>query len=104
MFGYPEKSTVLPINYIELFNRGTSPADWKGEVPTLEELTTQLKDQLTRIKEIPDAYFEEKLKQPFFDLHTVGELALFSNFHENYHLGQIHAMKKVIENQTVKQS
>jgi uncharacterized damage-inducible protein DinB len=104
MFGYPEKSTVLPANYIGLFNRGTSPADWEGEVPTLQELTAQLKDQLDRIKQIPAERFQDQLKQPFFGLNTVAELAVFSNYHETYHSGQINAMKKVIKKQAVKQS
>ncbi|WNB91187.1 DinB family protein [Bacillus sp. NEB1478] len=104
MFGYPEKSKALPVDYIQLFNRGTSPADWKGEVPSLQELTTQLKDQLERIKEIPAERFQDQLKQPFFGLNTVGELAVFANYHETYHSGQLHAMKKVIANQTVKQA
>lgn len=103
MFGYPEKSNHLPLNYIELFNRGTSPADWKGEVPSLSELTAQLKDQMTRIKEIREDRLQEKLEKQFFDFKTFGELVNFAVFHETYHLGQMHAMKKVIEKSKVQQ-
>jgi uncharacterized damage-inducible protein DinB len=103
MFGFPEKSTNLPTNYLELFNRGTSPADWKGEVPTLSELTTQLKDQLTRIKQIPEERLQEKLEKQVFDFQTFGELVNFTVFHETYHLGQIHAMKRVTEKPSVVQ-
>ncbi|MBY6037670.1 DinB family protein [Fictibacillus nanhaiensis] len=103
MFGYPQKSASIPMNYLELFNKGTSPADWKSEVPTLAELTSQLKDQLNRVKEIPEERLQEKLERPFFDFTTYGELVNFAAFHETYHLGQMHAMKKVIENsQTAK--
>src|SRR3954471_3773993 len=57
MFGFPKKSTNLPANYMELFATGTKPADWNGEVPSIQELAEQLKEQLQRIKEIPGEGF-----------------------------------------------
>jgi uncharacterized damage-inducible protein DinB len=104
MFDYPKESSNLPSDYLNLFNRGTSPADWKGEVPTIEELKQHLTDQLARVKEIPEERLQEKLKQSFFDFTKFGELFNFAVFHETYHLGQIHAIKRVIENQAIKQS
>lgn len=104
LFGFPEKSSSLPKQYLDLFNRGTSPADWKGEVPTLEILKQQLVDQLARVKEIPEENLQKKLEKSFFDLTTFGELFNFAVFHETYHLGQIHAIKRVIQTQKVKQS
>ncbi|MET3729489.1 putative damage-inducible protein DinB [Fictibacillus halophilus] len=103
MFGFPEHSSNLPKQYVELFNRGTSPADWKGEVPTLKELKQQLEEQLVRIKAIPAERLNEKLEKPVFNLTTFGELVNFTVFHETNHLGQMHAIKRVIENQTAKQ-
>ncbi len=103
MFGFPEKSSNLPQYYLELFNRGTSPADWKGEVPTLSELKQQLGDQLVRIKEIPEERLQEKLEKTFFNFQVFGELVNFAVFHETYHLGQMHAIKRVIETKSVKQ-
>ncbi|WP_312475171.1 DinB family protein [Neobacillus sp.] len=97
MFGFPKKSTNLPANYIELFATGTKPADWHGDVPSVQELTAQLKEQIKRIKEIPEGSFNERLKSPFLGLETFGELANFAIFHESLHLGQMQAMKRVIE-------
>lgn len=97
MFGFPKKSANLPANYMELFATGTKPADWQGDVPSVKELTSQLRDQLTRIKEIPAESLNERLKQPFLGCETFGELANFAIFHESNHLGQIHAMKRVAE-------
>jgi uncharacterized damage-inducible protein DinB len=97
MFGFPKKSTNLPANYIELFATGTKPADWHGDVPSVQELTAQLKEQIKRIKEIPEGSFNERLKTPFLGLETFGELANFAIFHESLHLGQMQAMKRVIE-------
>ncbi|KOP78835.1 DinB family protein [Cytobacillus solani] len=97
MFGYPKKTTSIPANYMELFATGTKPSDWQGEVPSVSELTAQLKDQLMRMKEIPAERFSEKLPTPFLGQETFGEISNFSLFHESIHLGQIQAMKRVIE-------
>jgi uncharacterized damage-inducible protein DinB len=97
MFGFPNKSTSFPANYMELFATRTKPADWQGDVPSVQELTTQLREQLNRIKEIPAEALLERLKQPFLGCETFGELTNFAIFHEANHLGQIHAMKRVIE-------
>jgi len=95
MFGYPHQSKNLPENYIGLFGYGTKPSDWSGEVPTLEELIQQLKEQLTRLKELPSERFDIKLEQPILGSNTVGELANLTLYHEAHHLGQIHAMKRI---------
>lgn len=97
MLGYPKKTSDLPANYIELFGNGTSPADWNGDVPSVEILTEQLKLQLGRLKEIPPDRLDEKLKRPFMGLETFGELANMALFHEANHLGQIQAMRRLIK-------
>lgn len=97
MFGFPENSTHLPANYVKLFDNGTKPADWQGEVPSIPELSSQLKDQIKRIKEIPAERFMERLESPFLGQETFGEITNFVIFHEANHLGQIQAMKRVIE-------
>ncbi|MEH7112510.1 DinB family protein [Neobacillus niacini] len=97
MFGYPKNTSHLPANYTELFAKGTKPADWQGDVPSVSVLISQLKDQLNRMKEIPVERFSEKLKEPFLGQETFGELINFALFHENLHLGHIQAMKRVIK-------
>ncbi len=97
MFGYPKNTSHLPANYTELFAKGTKPADWQGDVPSVSVLIRQLKDQLNRMKEIPVESFSEKLKEPFLGQETFGELINFALFHENLHLGHIQAMKRVIK-------
>lgn len=96
MFGFPKKSTNLPELYIQLFGNGTKPADWSGEVPSVEELTSKLQEQLGRLTELEVSSFNEKLNQPFLGLETFGELAGMALFHEANHLGQIQAMKKIV--------
>lgn len=97
LFGFPKNTSNLPANYMELFARGTKPADWKGDVPSVSVLVTQLKDQLNRMKEIPVENLGVKLKEPFLGQETFGGLVNFALFHENLHLGHIQAMKRVIE-------
>ncbi|MDH6656855.1 UNVERIFIED_ORG: hypothetical protein J3A77_006064 [Bacillus sp. PvP124] len=65
MFGFPEKTTYFPANYIELFGNGTKPADWKDEVPSLDELIIQLKDQSIRLQQIPNEQLKATLEKPF---------------------------------------
>lgn len=99
MFGYPDQSDSIPANYKDLFGPGTKPADWPDDVPSVEELTGHLKEQLERLNAIPEEKFNEKLPKPFLGNETVGELAVMSAFHEANHLGRIHAMEKVTKNQ-----
>ena len=97
LFGFPKNTSHLPANYSELFAKGTKPADWQGDVPSVSVLTNQLKDQLKRMKEIPVESFNKKLEVPFLGQETFGGLINFVLFHENLHLGHIQAMKRVIK-------
>lgn len=98
IFGFPQTNN-LPANYIELFGNGSKPADWTGDVPSIATLTEQLQDQINRIQELPEGHFSQKLPKPFLGRETVGELANMNIFHESYHLGQIHALKLLIQAQ-----
>lgn len=102
-FGFPKQSAHLPENYIGLFGNGTKPADWNGEIPSVDVLVEQLKEQLGRIKEIPGERFNVVLEKPFLGLETVGELANMAAFHEANHLGQIHTIARVIKNSLANQ-
>jgi uncharacterized damage-inducible protein DinB len=87
----------LPAEYKELFAPKTKPSDWKGEVPSIATLVQELKKQHERINDIPNERFNELLPEPKLGCTTVGELAGFTFYHETYHFGQIHAMKRLIE-------
>ncbi|HDX9579460.1 TPA: DinB family protein [Bacillus pseudomycoides] len=102
MFGFPQKTNHLPANYIELFGNGTKPADWKDDVPTVDKLIIELKDQSVRLQQIPAERLNETLEKPFMVFETVGELAGLTLMHEANHLGQIQAMKRIIEHTGVK--
>ena len=95
LLGYPQTNN-LPANYKELFGNSTRPADWNADVPSIDILTQQLQEQIKRIHELPEERFSEKLPQPFLGRETVGELASLNVYHETYHLGQIHALKLIL--------
>ena len=86
----------LPANYAEFFAQGTSPADWTDAVPSVEVLIEQFKEQLDRLLAIPEERLTEKLDKPFKGFETYGEMVNLALFHETYHMGQIHAMMRVI--------
>lgn len=95
MFGKELKH--LPSEYPGLFGYGTRPSEWKTEGPSLEVLMSQLQEQAQRINEIPAEAFKKKLPEPFLGLETVGELYGMMLYHEADHIGQIKAMKRIIE-------
>jgi hypothetical protein len=97
IFGLPEETNHLPDNYIKLFETGTKPANWKGNIPGVDKLIIQLEDQLERYKQIPSERFNKTLEKPFFGLETFEELAGFVNVHEAIHIGKIEEMKRIIE-------
>ncbi len=91
----------IPEHYNRLFWAGTKPSDWQGDVPSVETLLSQLKNQLKRIQEIPDDHFLEQLPEPRLGAETFGELVSFTAFHESFHYGQIHTMKRLINHSLI---
>lgn len=99
MFGFPKKSNNLPLSYMDLFGMGSKPSNWPDEVPSIVVLTQQLEEQSSRVRQLPPEFFEEKLpfKFPFGNNETFGDLFGFMLYHEATHLGQMQAMKRLIE-------
>jgi hypothetical protein len=95
---YPHHITThLPATYIELFDRGTSPTEWKGDVPSVDKLILQLKGQLFCLQQIPSERLDDKLEKPFMGLENFGDFASLVLLHEGIHIGLIEAMKRVVE-------
>ena len=85
-----------------MFGNGTKPADWTVNIPAMDQLIVQLKGQLTRLKQISTEQLDQDLDKPFLGCKTVGELAGLTLMHEATHMGQIQAMKRMIEHVSVK--
>ena len=92
----------LSASYNTLFGPGSKPANWAGDVPSIATLLEQLNEQLARIQEVDTTTFEIKLEKPFIGNETVGELAAMGAFHEAMHVGQIQALKQIVEATKVK--
>ncbi|ASV66671.1 MULTISPECIES: DinB family protein [Cytobacillus] len=97
IMNYPNNTDHLSENYLQLFGYGTKPSDWTGEVPSVNFLIDQLQDQIVRINKIPNDVFNQELPEAILGQKTVGQLAMLSAYHEANHLGQIHAMKRIVE-------
>ncbi len=97
LFAFPKKTQYLPENYVELFGNGTKPADWQGEVPSVDKLTNELQEQLKRVMEIPEEQFNVELEKPFLGQETFGGLTTLATYHEAQHTGQIHALRLITE-------
>lgn len=91
----------VPKEYQTLFGPGSKPADGSGEVPSLEKLISQLKEQESQAKEKIVPKLQEALPTAFqirdLEIKTFGEVAAFNNAHEAMHISSIQAFKRMIE-------
>ncbi|MYL70690.1 DinB family protein [Halobacillus litoralis] len=87
------KPVATPSRYIELFAPGTKPADWEGDIPSLDELKQELEEQPLKLKEVLSGQLDDEAAQPFLSLPTVGEILNFTIYHEGVHTGTVKALK-----------
>lgn len=91
----------IPEGYNEMFARGTSPKDWTGQPPSVEELKKHLSEQVGRLKETFENRLDEKVQESFqagpYELKTVEEMIMFALFHESEHIGCIKGLKSGIK-------
>lgn len=94
------ETVSAPDNYPKLFGQGTKPADWQGEVPSLNELQQKLEGQVEQL----EFSFEKRLNDTLnttcdfgmVQLTTIGELLDFIMFHEGLHIGTIKGLKRAM--------
>lgn len=91
----------VPGEYQALFGPGSKPENGPGEVPSLETLLSQLREQESQVKEKIVPKLHEVLPTPIqireMEIKTFGEVAAFNNAHEAMHLSSIQAFKRMIE-------
>lgn len=98
-FHFAGEPLHLPENFDRLFAKGTKPADWHEELPSLEELLALLAEQPKRIQSILHDRLDEQVKQPFttgsgLRLNTIGEFLNFTLYHEGMHFNAITTLKR----------
>jgi uncharacterized damage-inducible protein DinB len=98
-FHFAGEPLQLPENFDRLFTKGTKPADWHGELPSLEELLALLAEQPKRIQEVLQDRLDEHVAKPFTTgsgllLSTIGEFLNFTLYHEGMHFNSITLLKR----------
>ncbi|GIO34672.1 MULTISPECIES: DinB family protein [Paenibacillus] len=98
LFRFSGRDSVVPDDYQAFFGNGTKPADWNGEPPAWDTLIQGLTEQCKLIEDTFTGKLGEPLaiKDNFAKAETVGEAFAVNLGHENYHLGMINAMLRVL--------
>jgi hypothetical protein len=100
----------IPKDYEQLFGAGTKPVEWQETPPSITEIAEILTEQKTRIKDFLKGRLHENLPTTFTNrggitFYTVGEVFLYSFYHEALHIESIKRFyKSVSSNPTCTQS
>ncbi|MDQ0192831.1 DinB family protein [Paenibacillus wynnii] len=89
----------LPESFGRLFGKGSKPAEWNEEPPTLEVLLKMLAEQPGRIQESLQNRLGEPVTEPFtissgLTLNTLGESLNYTFYHEGLHFNTITLLKR----------
>jgi uncharacterized damage-inducible protein DinB len=87
----------IPESYLDLFNFGTKPSDWNGNIPSLETLRKQLSEQISFIKQNYADKLEIEYPATESGMHTIAQVLVRTIFHEGLHMGAILAIKRNIQ-------
>ncbi|OES43829.1 DinB family protein [Domibacillus iocasae] len=83
-----------------LFATGTRPSDWPGNVPSAEEITSALQEQMGRIERHFAAKLGDHAAQSIkigpLEMTTVEAVLQFVTFHEGMHTGIINSLSKTV--------
>lgn len=87
----------IPKEFLELFEGGTKPSEWKISPPNLDELKGFLSEQPGRLNEKLQGKLDQAIVPPlsipgFIEFRTIGETLNFSLYHEGQHTGFIKAL------------
>ncbi|KON90567.1 hypothetical protein AF331_09345 [Rossellomorea marisflavi] len=86
----------VPETYPTWFGYGTSPHNFTQETPSLQTLSTQLKEQPGMIRERWGHRMEEAFPQTEMGMRTVEQVFIRTVFHEGMHLQTILDIKKAL--------
>ena len=92
---------MVHAEWTPLFIRGSSPANWEGNIPSNEDVIAALTEQTTRLTKVLVEKLDKPLQNPIdlgdHNLETIGSLILFAIWHEGIHIGVIDGLNRVIE-------
>jgi hypothetical protein len=95
------RQAAVPSEYMALFWRGTKPADWRSDPPSLQTVVEHIAEQTLRVRNELSGHLDEPLDTPMEfpgmpPIQTAGDLMSMSLYHEALHIGYIKALKKTI--------
>ena len=102
MFSYGmDRPGEIPVEVYEAFKPETSPADWTTQPLTLKKIRELLLDQEERIKMTFSGKMDDSLINKFDllgrKIEKVGDLFVFTLWHEGLHQGIIESMERALK-------
>jgi uncharacterized damage-inducible protein DinB len=92
----------LPDDYMRYFGQHSSPISWDDAPPPFVDIVSLLQSQTDHIVHCLGNRMDERLRKPFkrngMSMNTIGELLIYSVYHEGVHIGMINAMMKLLGN------
>ena len=88
--------------WISLFVSGSTPGNWEGDIPSIDELLVALEEQPERILKALTGKLDNSLQEPMSigPLHTmatVDAVVQFAIWHEGVHAGIINSLSRLAE-------
>lgn len=101
IFEYSGAKSRVPHHYRDFFATGTSPLNWSGHPPEIDQIFIELKNQLTEICDNYDGMLTQPVaaENNFLNASVIGDLVHVLIAHESTHLGMISAMHKVLQDE-----
>jgi len=91
---------VIRPDWMDLFLDGTRPSEWKGNIPTKDEIIDALKEQEQRIETFFEGKYHNKTSKVRdingLMLETVDSSLQFVTWHEGLHLGILKSLRLVV--------
>lgn len=99
-FKVEEGLRILPKEFHDFFDGGTSPRQWNDKPPSVESIAKYLTEQSERIESGLINRLDEKLSEPIIvktglKMETVREVLSFVMYHEGVHLGVIKSLCRI---------
>ncbi|EML9390662.1 bacillithiol transferase BstA [Staphylococcus aureus] len=84
--------------YRPLFGNGSSPDEWKDEVPSIERILEGLQTLPERARNLTEDDLAIELKQPIVGCNNLEELLVLNAIHIPLHAGKIEEMSRILKN------
>ncbi len=84
--------------YRPLFGNGSSPDEWKDEVPSIEKILEGLQTLPERARNLTDDDLAIELKQTIVGCNNLEELLVLNAIHIPLHAGKIEEMSRILKN------